>query len=93
MSSEQDAKDLQAQIVEYMHEEFRIEKSNFDTDVKLVRTGLLDSVHLVQLATWLEQTFDISIPDRDIDVDHLDSVAMIVGYVQDRIQTRVESQR
>jgi acyl carrier protein len=85
MSTEEARSRLRARIIAYLHDEFRIPKSDLDPEVKLVRTGVLDSVHLVQLATWLEETFGVTIPDQDIDVDHFDSVAMIVDYLEARV--------
>ena len=53
-------------------------------DEELVSSGLIDSGNLVRLATWLERVADLEIPDADIDAEHLDSIAMIVAYVEAR---------
>ena len=80
MTAESD--EIRDAVVAYVRDEFRIDESELGWDAPLVRTGLLDSVSLVQLAGHLEHRFGIEIPDQDIDAEHLDSVGMIVEYVR-----------
>jgi len=79
--------DVRDAVVAYVRDEFRIDESELSWDAPLVRTGLLDSVSLVQLAGYLERTFGIEIPDQEIDADHFDSIGMIVEYVRQRLAT------
>jgi acyl carrier protein len=69
----------------YLQHAFSIASSEIDRHTELVRTGLLDSVSLVQLATWAERAFGIQIPDEDINAEHLESIARITEYVQRRL--------
>ena len=77
--------DVRDAVVAYVRDQFRIDEAELGWDAPLVRTGLLDSLSLVQLAGHLERTFGIEIPDQDVDADHLDSIGMIVEYVQQRL--------
>ncbi len=77
--------DVRDAVVAYVRDEFRIDECELTWDAPLVRTGLLDSVSLVQLAGYLERTFGIEIPDQEVDADHLDSIGMIVEYVRQRL--------
>ena len=77
--------DVRDAVVAYVRDQFRIDEAELGWDALLVRTGLLDSLSLVQLAGHLEGTFGIEIPDQDVDADHLDSIGMIVEYVQQRL--------
>ncbi len=74
--------DVRDAVVAYVRDEFGIDESELTWDASLVRTGVLDSVSLVQLAGYIERTFGIEIPDQHIDADHLDSIRMIVEYVR-----------
>jgi acyl carrier protein len=75
------ADEIEAAVVRYLQDELNVDMSDVARDTQLVHTGILDSVSLLQLATWAEREFDIEIPDDDIDAEHLESVAMIVDYV------------
>lgn len=47
----------------------------------LVTRGLLDSAALVRLAAVLEDACEVTIPDRDLVVEHFDSLDAIEAYV------------
>lgn len=76
--------EIETEIRRYLRDELHLPEAELTREARLVRNGLLDSVNLVQLATHLERSFDIEIPDRDIDGEHLDSIEMIGAYVSAR---------
>lgn len=47
----------------------------------LVTRGVLDSAALVRLAAVLEESCEVTIPDRDLVPEHFDSLAAIEAYV------------
>jgi acyl carrier protein len=78
--------EIETQVRAYLRDELDLPEEELERDARLVRSGLLDSVNLVQLATHLERAFEIEIPDQDIDGEHLDSIAMIAAYVGRKLQ-------
>jgi acyl carrier protein len=86
MSTDRTPAEIEVAVFAYLRDEAKIDVPELDRDTKLVRTGLLDSVSLVQLATWVERTFGIEVPDENIDGDHLESIGMIVEYVLARLE-------
>jgi acyl carrier protein len=77
---------LEAAIFELLRNKLGVDDPDLTRDSELISSGLVDSGNLVRLATQLERITDVSIPDRDIDVDHFDSVAMIVDYLQGKLR-------
>jgi acyl carrier protein len=77
-----DAEALEREIRSYLEKKLGL--SGVGRDQELVSSGLLDSGNLVRLATHVERVAGVSIPDRDIDADHFDSIAMILTYVASR---------
>lgn len=77
-----DAEQLEAELRGWLDEKLGVR--GVARDEALVSSGLVDSGNLVRLATWLERTVDIEIPDADIDAEHFDSVAGIVAYALER---------
>jgi len=71
--------ELEREIYAFLERKLGI--SGIGRDDELVSNGLVDSGNLVRVATHLERLTGIEIPDRDIDADHFDTVAMIVDYV------------
>ena len=74
-----EAEALEREIRTFLDEKLGI--SGIDRDEELISSGLVDSGNLVRLATQIERVTGLRIPDRDIDADHFDSLAMIVDYV------------
>jgi acyl carrier protein len=81
------ADELESSILSFLRQELRIWE-NVERDTELVSTGIVDSAGLVQLATHLERTLDLSIPDHEINVDNFDSIAMILEYVERKLGSR-----
>ena len=73
---------LEREIRTFLDEKLGI--SGIDRNEELISSGLVDSGNLVRLATQIERVTGLRIPDRDIDADHFDSLAMIVDYVASR---------
>jgi acyl carrier protein len=79
-----DTAELQTEIFRYLEKKLRVKVAELTADSPLLSNGLVDSGNLVRLATHLERLTGVSIPDRDIDADHFDTVEMIVAYVSAR---------
>lgn len=47
-------------------------------DEPLISGGLIDSFSLVNLAVFIEKTYDVTIPDTDLNVEAMDSVNSMV---------------
>ena len=78
------ADELEARILNFLRQKLRIREA-VERDTELVSTGLVDSADLVRLATHLERTLDVTIPDHEINVDNFDSIAMILAYVERKL--------
>ena len=70
---------LQNQILLVLTRDLNVEVVHIDVD--LIRTGLLDSLALVDLIAHLETQFGVSIPLDSLDVDVFRSVAHIADFV------------
>ena len=55
-----------------------------DTE-SLLESGVIDSASMVDLITFLEKTYRISIDEDDLIPENFDSVAAIAGYVQNKL--------
>ena len=73
-----------AEVVGFLRTKLRIDTGGVGRDTPLVSTGLVDSVALVRLASFLEQRFGLRIPDRDVTVEHFDTLALILAYLYRR---------
>lgn len=52
-----------------------------DGELSLVESGLIDSLALLQIITYLEQTYDIDFREKGIDPGDLKSVNAILEFI------------
>ena len=55
---------------------------NVEEDDDLLLSGLIDSLGVMQLVRFLEQTYQINIPPEDITIDHFITIDAISLYIQ-----------
>jgi acyl carrier protein len=67
------------QIVAYLKEELQFD-GDLDVESKLFSTGAMDSVAMMQLITFIENTTKIEVRPQDVTLDNFDTVAGIVRY-------------
>ena len=51
-------------------------------DESLLVAGVLDSLAVVKLVAYVENEFDVEIPDSDFDPDNFESVATITQLIE-----------
>lgn len=59
-----------------------------DSNQSLIKGGLIDSFSLVQVGLFIEKTWKVKVPDRDLTVERMDTIDQMVAYVQNRLQTK-----
>lgn len=75
---------LAAEITDFLRAKLRVDTAGVGLDTALVSTGLVDSIALVRLASFLERRLGLRIPDRDVKLEHFDSLALILDYLERR---------
>ena len=53
-------------------------------DDELLASGLIDSIGVVRLVTFVEETFSISIPAEDVIVENFSSIGALDEYLNSR---------
>ena len=51
-------------------------------DQSFLDSGIIDSTGVLELVTFVEETFEINIEDDELIPENLDSVARVVAYVE-----------
>jgi acyl carrier protein len=74
------------QIRRFIRDSFLVD--DFADDDSFLGTGLIDSLGIVQLVSFIEAEFGLKVPDRDLVPDNFDSVAKLVSYVERSCRAR-----
>ena len=80
------SQDIGSAVKEFILKEFLPDESpeSIDESTRLISGGVLNSLATLQLVTFLEDTFDISVKAREVGIDYMDSIADIVSLVQSK---------
>ncbi len=73
---------VQKQIENYLLKEFAFDRNEIGPEEDLLNQGILDSIGILQLASFLETTFNIEVDDNDIVIEHfrcLNTLAELVS--------------
>lgn len=54
----------------------------FAPGTSFISTGLIDSVSIVELITFVEQFWEISVDPSDLSIDNFDSMAAMAAYAE-----------
>jgi acyl carrier protein len=76
--------ELRDTILEYVRDEYLEEDDDREVDAQtpLISGGIVDSFSMVSLKRFLENRYDIQIPDADATPEAFDTVESIAAVVQ-----------
>lgn len=69
------------QIQDYIQRELANGR-NVSSEESLLEAGVLDSLAIVKLVAFIEDEFDVEIPDTDFDPDNFESVSSISQLIE-----------
>jgi acyl carrier protein len=71
-------------IQDYISREYEdaLQGTPVDADTPLISTGLIDSLSMVSLKVFLEQTYQVRIPEREASAETFDSVSTLVRMLR-----------
>lgn len=59
-----------------------VDASNLQDTELIPESGALDSVGILELITWFEMTFDITIAQTDLTVENFGTIDAMAGYLE-----------
>ena len=70
-------------IKEYIRKELMNDPtSELNESENLLATGIIDSLGILRLVSFVEEQFDFEVPDEDVTIDNFQSVQSISDYVK-----------
>jgi acyl carrier protein len=57
----------------------------YDDDASFLEEGIVDSLGIMDLIYFIEETFGLTVPDEDLTPDNFDSVNKLANYIQHRL--------
>jgi acyl carrier protein len=75
---------IESQIRRFIAGELNAEVSALTDDASLIDSGVLDSLGLLEVASFLERQYRIQVADIDLIGDNFETVQTIARYVTDK---------
>ncbi len=76
-------------IKEFIIENFLFgDGENLEEDSSFMENGIIDSTGILELITFLEEKFGISVQDDELIPDNLDSLNNVVGYLERKLKSQ-----
>ncbi len=60
----------------------------FSNDASFLEQGIIDSTGILELVSYLEETYSIEITEEELNPDNLDSINKISAYLSRKLSTR-----
>jgi acetyltransferase-like isoleucine patch superfamily enzyme/acyl carrier protein len=78
--------EVQEKVCEYLKNDLFVEfgPGAYSTKDSLIDSGIIDSLALVRLLLWIEETFDVDLDFSGLDPAEIDSVEKIVARINNR---------
>ena len=85
--------EVREQIRNYIAETFLFSDNGFNVsdDVSFLDEGIIDSMGVLELIMFTEETFNISVEDDEIKPENFDSVNKLFDYIQRKTSQPVAS--
>lgn len=73
-------------VREFISATFPTDGSEHPQDMDLLQAGVIDSIGVLTLVTWIEEAFGFVVEDEDVLPENLGSIAGITAYVERKLQ-------
>jgi acyl carrier protein len=77
---------IESQIRDYINRNmlFNSGTSKFSNEASLLQEGIIDSIGIMELVTFVSQTYGVTIPPEEILPENFDSISRIASFVRRR---------
>jgi len=87
-------KHIEKMIREYIAENLLFSDNGYPyaDDVSFLEEGIVDSMGIMEVVAFVEETFGLAVEDQELVPDNFDSVDKLAAYIRRKVPTQVLSQ-
>ncbi len=76
---------MKEKLIGFLYDDsLKEEFENLDHDDSLLELGIIDSVKMLELINFIEETFAIKVDEEDLYPENFDSINAIVEYIKSK---------
>ncbi len=73
---------LQQELKSFIIENYHLDDSQFSSDQSLVNSGIIDSMGIIEIVSFIEDKYDIIIDDEEINTENFETVNNMVMFIK-----------
>ena len=79
---------IETDVREFVTDNFVFGRANvsLDGDDSLLEEGLIDSTGVLELVTFIEDRFDVTVEDEELVPDNLDSINRLITFIEAKVE-------
>ncbi|WP_289054514.1 acyl carrier protein [Carboxylicivirga marina] len=78
--------EVQSQLIDFLCNQFMVEVEDIELDESLVDTGIIDSMGLIEIASYIEKVYEFKVTKEMMNRSNFGSVYKIVDFVVKEIK-------
>ena len=83
-----------SKITQFLFEKFPVaRKRQVADDTSLLETGIVDSIGVLEVVAFVEQSFAITVSDDDLVPENFGSIGGIVRFVEEKLGTEAHQEK
>ena len=77
--------EIQTSLVDFISRNFMVEIEEIPLDRSLIDEGIIDSFGLIEISSFMENQFQITMDEEEMTLDNFGSVLKMIDYIQGKI--------
>ena len=73
---------LQQELKSFIIENYHLDDSQFSYDQSLVNSGIIDSMGIIEIVSFIEDKYNIIIDDEEINTENFETVNNMVMFIK-----------
>ncbi len=75
---------IQSMLIEFLCLQFMVEEEDIELDESLVDTGIIDSMGLIEIASYIEKKYQFKVTEEMMNRSNFGSVIKIVDFINNQ---------
>ena len=72
---------IQVILLDYICRQFLVDEIDIEVDKSLVDTGIIDSMGLIEISSFIEKTFNLKVSEEQMTRENFGSVLLLVDFI------------
>lgn len=77
---------IKEQLIDFICRQFLVDPEDIHVDKSLVDTGIIDSMGLIEISSYIQQTYNFEVSEEKMNRKYFGSVMLIVDFIESSLK-------